>query len=273
MLAGGIAAFALTLQPAQTRSILVQYSAVRAAQCIYESLRKSYPTINKHNDTIWAAAFALCSGQLVYNFIMHPETLDPAYENFLTRVTRVHPAIIQSFRMRFKYNHMDWRALDQYLARAYPDGLPSSQIDVMLRKTPTVIGCELCHAHEPACLSRIINIWPYVFRLMFPVYASLHTIPPIIFGLKRVLKNPSNFIRACLKNSVRSSSFMATFIIIFQSLLCAYRKLHREGLVHGDHPYNYWIFAFIASVSVFVEKPSRRAELALYVHLRYLTLH
>jgi len=273
-LAGGLASFAILFElPGESRWLLAQYTAVRAAQCLYDHYRKKNAVLSRIGDHLYTGMFALSAGQLVYSFVMRPDTLDREYNQFLTRVTRMSTHTIQAFRSHTIDKHIDFATIQEKIVdKYYPSGLPESQLDFIMRRTPAFIDCDLIHPEDPSCPSRIVKIWPYIFRMMLPVYASLHTIPPLVFGLKRVLKDPLKFAEACLKNSLRSSSFMATYILIYQTLLCGHRKLFREGIIQNDYSMNYGIMAFLASISVLIEKPSRRTELAAYVMKFYCVI-
>lgn len=265
--AGFLASLALLFEvPGETRWLLAQYTAVRAAQCVYEHYRKKSEVLGRIGDRLYTAIFALCSGQLVYSFVVRPDVLDREYNAFLTRITRVPLVTITAIRGHLLDGHVNFNALEHELGpKFYPSGFPTDQLDLHLRRTPHVLDCALIHPEEPSCPKRILKIWPYVFRLMFPVYSSLHTIPPLVFGLKRVMGSPVRFFEACLKNSVRSASFMATFILIFQTLLCSHREMFRRGILRKDYKINYWIMGVLSASSVLIEKNSRCVELSLYV--------
>lgn len=265
--AGFLASVALLLEvPGETRWLLAQYTAVRAAQCVYEHYRKKSEMLRRIGDRMYTAIFALCSGQLVYSFVVRPDVLDHEYNGFLTRVTRMPVAAISAIRGHLLDGHLSFHTIEHEIGKKfYPTGFPDDQLDFHLRRTPKILDCALIHPEEPSCPKRIVDIWPYIFRMMFPVYASLHTIPPLVFGLKRVMANPLKFSEACLKNSIRSSSFMATYILIFQALLCTHREMFRRGIVTNDYKMNYWIMGFLSSASVLIEKNTRCIELSLYV--------
>lgn len=265
-LAGAIASLALVLEGSEeTRWMFAQYAAVRAGQCVYEHARTKSKLLAAIGDWLYTGIFAISSGQLVYSFAMRPDTLDREYNSFLNRVTHMPLAVVQAVRDNLHNNWVNYQAMDKIVAKYYPNGLPSSQMHIALRSSPGVIDCHLMHPETSSCAHRIVSMWPFIFRIMFPVYGSLHTFPALAFGPKRVLASPISFLQACLKNTVRSSSFMATYIAIFQTLLCAHRGLFRNGFVRKDHRALYWLFGFISASSVLIEKKSRRIELALYV--------
>lgn len=63
-----------------------------------------------------------------------------------------------------------------------------------------------------------------------------------------------------LKNTLQSSSFLASSGALFQSLLCTVRL----GNI-PDWKYYYWLIGLIAGLGILIEKKPRRSELALYV--------
>ncbi len=261
-IAGGIASLALLLESSpETRWLLAQYTSVRAAQCIYEYYSKRNSYLTKIGNWMYTAIFAISSGQLVYSFCMQPNALDREYQSFLTRVTRLSPVVIQTIRCHLHDRFLNFHQLEATLEKCGA----TIPMEVSLKSSPAMIGCDIIHPEEMSCSMRIIKIWPYIFKLMFPVYASLHTVPPLVFLSKRVIKEPLGFLSTCLKNSIRSSSFMATYIILFQTLLCGHRELFRRGWIHRDHRSFYWLFGFLSSASVLLEKESRRTELTLYL--------
>jgi hypothetical protein len=272
-LAGALASLALIFEVSEeTRWMFAQYAAVRAGQCVYEHARTKIKILSDIGDWLYTGIFALSSGQLVYSFAMRPETLDREYNAFLNRVTHMPLAVVQAVRDNLHDNWVNYHTMDKVVTKFYPNGLPSSQLHIALKSSPGVIDCHLMHPETSSCSHRIISRWPYIFRMMFPVYGSLHTFPALVLGPKRVFASPISFLQACLKNTVRSSSFMATYIVIFQALLCAHRCLSRNGFIRNDHKAIYWLFGTLSAASVLIEKKSRRIELALYVFYLCLSM-
>lgn len=76
---------------------------------------------------------------------------------------------------------------------------------------------------------------------MLPVYGALHTIPPILLRNKNFRNNPSKVLIKALFGTARSCSFLATFVVIFQSLVCVQRNFYMN--LHGKVPA--WVEALI----------------------------
>lgn len=74
-------------------------------------------------------------------------------------------------------------------------------------------------------------------------------------------------ISIAVKNGIQSSTFMSTYVFIFQIILCTQRKFMDLNLLSGEEwRYSFWFMGFLSAVSIFIEKKQRRAELALYVY-------
>jgi hypothetical protein len=52
---------------------------------------------------------------------------------------------------------------------------------------------------------------------MLPVYSALHFIPMLVLRRKHVMRDPLGMLLRALKGTLRSSSFLGVFVIIFQS--------------------------------------------------------
>lgn len=74
-----------------------------------------------------------------------------------------------------------------------------------------------------------------------PVYGALHTIPPILLRNKNFRKDPSKVLTKAFFGTARSCSFLATFVVIFQSLVCTQRNFYMT--FHNKVPA--WIEALI----------------------------
>jgi hypothetical protein len=259
-IAGGLAAITMLLFEGEEsmRRILGHYSAVRALQIFYNksSLYKIW------GDWPYSLLFMLSSGQIVYCFAKRPEILDPEYRAFLTKVTVFHPTIIQTLRNRLWRRHIDFEGVSKIVLKYREESM-----SLALKRHPTMVGCDWIHP-ESTCTKKVLGIWPLIFKMMFPVYGSLHAIPSLIFRPGTILSNPLAFIKAVLLATARSSSFLATFIFIFQFALCAHRNVIGAGILgRKDSFLLYGFFGFLAASSIFIEKENRRVELSLYVPL------
>ncbi len=58
---------------------------------------------------------------------------------------------------------------------------------------------------------------------MLPAYAALHLIPMLILRRKHVQRDPLGMLGRALKGTLRSSSFLGVFVVIFHSK-CSFRR-------------------------------------------------
>ena len=68
-----------------------------------------------------------------------------------------------------------------------------------------------------------------------------------------------------LQNTLRSATFMAAYVQIFQILLCLHRGAIRQGWIAQDWRYLYWLMGAISGLSLPIENKHRRTELTLFV--------
>ena len=76
------------------------------------------------------------------------------------------------------------------------------------------------------------------------------------------LFSPIDELIRTLKNTLQSSSFLASSGAIFQSFLCSMRFANVR-----DWKYYYWLIGSVAGLGILIEKKTRRSELALYVRI------
>jgi len=68
-----------------------------------------------------------------------------------------------------------------------------------------------------------------------------------------------------LLSTVRSTTFLASFVALYQAAICFHRQLFTK-----DHKSVYFFAGLVSSLAILIEKKSRRSELALYVLPRAL---
>lgn len=179
-IAGGISSLSLMMEECETRWVLAQYLLVRALGCAWSNFQSKYPQVapyTRHGD---ALIFALCSGQAVYNFVVRPDTVDPAYKQFLTNVTQMDPLAIDLFRSRIRTGRIDKALLGKLAA--------VRGISILQGIGPSHgnISCDLIHPGR-TCWNRIFWVLYANFKMVFPMYFSLHLIPPLLFRTRKSL--------------------------------------------------------------------------------------
>jgi len=119
------------------------------------------------------------------------------------------------------------------------------------------VPCEAFHPSscEVNALRRFIS----VFKLAIKVYAPVHLAPLVLFKLKALLKDPVHHLQRVLLSIGRSCSFIAMFGFLAKYFLC------RFGRLFGYRALTWVLAVMMGSLSVGLETPSRRTELALYL--------
>lgn len=257
-IAGAVSAITMLLfeQEESIRKILGHYSAVRAFQIIYNqsSLYKFW------GNWPYVLLFMLSSGQVSCSFSNRPEVLDPDYRGFLAKVTGFHPIIVQTLRNKFRGRHIDFDEVAKVILK-YRD----ESMSLAMKRSPEMLSCYWIHP-ESACIHSVFRIWTHVFKIMFPVYGSLHAIPPLLFRPGKIQANPLGYLKSVLLATIRSSTFMATFMFLFRAGLCVYRNAIGVGIFKKrDSPFMYGMFGFLGAIAIMIEKDHRRVELSLYV--------
>jgi hypothetical protein len=152
--------------------------------------------------------------------------------------------------------------------------------------------CAAIHPKRFSCrkdaLIRFYEVWKWVF----PVYGALHFVPVLLFRRALFVKDPLKMLLRTLWGSSRSSAFLGAFVMIcegtFVVCLACLRYVH--DLI-GTYCFKHYLYenlrdldilptrvlnlliskgsfavlGFLAGLSLFVEDPRRRAELAMYV--------
>lgn len=265
--AGTIASISLLLERESTRWILAQYLAVRAIGSATSNTLLKYPRLAKCTSQ-WgdAAIFGICAGQAVYSFVVRPGTVDPAYKAFLTQTTHMSPQVIELFQNLFKTGQVDPVRLSLLISQIKISD--PSKIDSFLHGKLT---CDLIHPNQP-CWMRVPWIFYANFRMFFPMYFSLHLIPTLLFH-SNVFGKMDHLLKSAIRNGAQSSTFMSTYVAVFQTLLCIQRNLMDQGIIRTEWKPSFWLMGFFSAATIFIEKKARRSELVLYVPLPSPSCH
>jgi hypothetical protein len=142
-----------------------------------------------------------------------------------------------------------------------------------------------------SCLAVPLDRFFDVFKWMLPIYGALHFIPAVLFKWKTFMQDPGKMLLKATVGSMRSSAFLAVFVVIYQTLNCCKNQLHktftllrtrriRSPLSTLISPLTYlpqwvvnlliskssfWFSGVAAGLSLFVEAQRRRGELTMYV--------
>ncbi|CAI0417364.1 unnamed protein product [Linum tenue] len=192
--------------------------------------------------------------QVMYSFVMRPESLPKAYHDFIQKTGPVAQPVYKAVRETCRGGPVDIAALSAYLSTK------GKLNPLKLGEAPAIIPCSIIHPGTDSCLVQHGNAASATFRKTFPLYFSLTFVPYVVLHLQKFMDAPARTCWLALRDAVRSTTFLSAFVGIFQSVICMHRKVAVR-----DHKSLYWVAGGLSALSVLFEKKSRRAELALYV--------
>jgi hypothetical protein len=210
--------------------------------------------VGAHGDVLM---FALSSAQVMYAYVMRPETLDPGFWNFIVRAGPIDKETLGAVRAQCSGSPVDLSDLAQYAVpgkdpKAWTTGerLPCVPCAVMHRDT----GCVLCASHAVAASAA-------TFRKCFPFYLSIHLVPFCVLNAAKALRNPVGTVTTATGATIRSTTFISAFVGSYMASICGLRWA-RGG---KEHRAAYYAAGIVAGSMLLIEKKSRRGELALYL--------
>ncbi|SGY70265.1 BQ5605_C004g03131 [Microbotryum silenes-dioicae] len=306
--AGSISGAAVWAEKPSRRVTIGQQMMVRGLQGHYNVAKRRGWINIPHGDVL---LFGLACGQIMESWLMSPEALPSGYRRWITQASRVAEPCLPLNLAASRTGRFDpeqarktitWKSgatprnallIEEY-ARAAENG----------DFGPPFAPCATIHPWVDTCSWVAVDRWQAVFRFvtgrdinsvwMLPVYGALHVIPPILLRSKVFMKDPQRVLRKSVFGTIRSCSFLATFVVIFQSLVCTQRNIY--SMIHGKvpawvervllHKGYYWVSGtsssqrtsafrwannvssltgFLTCLSLFNEEKKRRGELAMYV--------
>ncbi|CAO1623830.1 unnamed protein product [Parajaminaea phylloscopi] len=306
--AGAVSAFAVLVETKDNRISLAQQLFVRGAEGTY-NVAHAKGLINIPHGAV--LAFGLACGQIMYAWLNHPETLPKGYVNWITNASMVTPKATAVHRDIINGRPVDPEAIiKNWFNGQAPspigqtaDGLMkygnvaknagnrrgitaknTTEIMAWLDRVKqgdagAVVPCHIVHPWESSHWWGPLDRFVEVTRWILPVYLTLHFVPALFLRTGSFLKNPVRVILRSIFGSVRSSSFLGVFVIIFQTIFCAAHSLHgrieQSEYLRSVTPKWFldflvgaklhWMAGFLTCGSLFVDHARRRAELAAYV--------
>ncbi|GAA0164329.1 hypothetical protein LIER_19992 [Lithospermum erythrorhizon] len=257
IVAGSIAGLSVVaLDDSSRRRTLALYLFARVAQCAYNSAKSKnklpfWEKYGSHGDSM---LFALASAQVMYAFVMRPESLPKGYQDFIQKTGPVAAPVYKAVRDCCRGSPVDVDTLSTYL---FNKGFSGSS---KLEQFPSIIPCSIIHPHTNSCLLQNVNAAKATFRKTLPLYFSLTFVPFVVLRLQKFTEAPVKTCWHAVTGAVRSTTFLSAFVGLFQGVICLHRKVSLK-----DHKLVYWIAGAVSGLSVLLEKKARRGELALYV--------
>ncbi|KAI9326086.1 hypothetical protein BDR26DRAFT_878038 [Obelidium mucronatum] len=241
-LAGGLACL---MEQRQWRIDMAQQLCVRGLQALFNSL-----SINGH--------FSFRHGNsLIFAYVIWPNTIPDSYYKFILSTGPIPEDILVIFRQQLRGISIRCHQGDEN-RRALSEAV--SIIDF-----PDCVPCGILHPPVDDCNTQMGLTLVKVLRAILPVYASLNFVPMVVLKTRELLRRPQALIFRGVKNTIRSSLFLAVFVSTFMRIACITRTLIQRKIISKDNRYLFWLNGLISSAAIFIEDEKRRSELAMYV--------
>jgi hypothetical protein len=130
------------------------------------------------------------SFQVMYSFVMRPESLPKSYQDFIQKTGPVAQPVYKAVRDSCRGFPVDVVSLSAYLS----DKMNSNY--VKLEEFPSIIPCSVIHPDANSCLVHNANATSATFRKTFPLYFSLTFVPYVVLHLQKVLSSLKLFLLA-----------------------------------------------------------------------------
>ncbi|KAG6841215.1 hypothetical protein C0991_000661 [Blastosporella zonata] len=296
-IAGGIAGgLAIIWETRGRRGVIAQQLFVRGLQASYNAYTTKRNIRVPNGDVL---VFALACGQIVYGFLLRPDTLPHSYHTWIGQAAKVPPECVTMNHDLVRQGSFNVTDLDRLTSRK--DITPSNYTDLLSLRSlllsppdpstltdpiyfPHYAPCSAVHPALTSCASVPLDRFFAVFKWMLPIYGALHFVPAVLFKRAAFMQDPGKVLVRAGLGSLRSSAFLGVCVVMYQSIYCYKHKLHKfltllrfskspsllarvptplvEALISKA---SFWFPGFIAGLSLFVEEKRRRGELAMYV--------
>ncbi|GAA5810268.1 hypothetical protein MFLAVUS_003688 [Mucor flavus] len=221
------------------------------------------------------AIFMLASTEIIFSWFFEPERLPRSYANWITGMSGIDLRLLSVLKgMRSgEWQYGKSSSLGNDLIKYCTQlGIPESYGDPCSGR----VNCLVIHEGNTwGCEVNALNRFYKGFKQIFPVYLSVHLAPPLFFRTARLLENPGASILHILLASVRSSTFLGTYIAIIWYSICVVRTRVGHQLLGVDQrildrTLGPLLGSMLCGLSLLVESKHRRGEMTLYVVPRAL---
>ncbi|KAI0684187.1 hypothetical protein BC835DRAFT_1310648 [Cytidiella melzeri] len=294
VIAGAVAGGAAILCEKNGRRLTIaQQLFVRGLQGSYNAFSTKHNFKIPHGDVI---VFSLCCGQILYGFLLRPDTLPRAYVHWIQEAGKIPKECVAMNRDLVRDHVFKLSDINTLISRA--DITAANHADLVARRTlalasepsygPYFGPCSAVHPWENYCRNVPVERFWNVFKWMVPIYGALHLIPMVLLKRKTVLQDPVKMLVRAGWGTARSSAFLGVFVVIYQSFFCwkhnvwltltalrspATKSLLSSAVKYLPQPFvdmflskpSFWLGGLLCGLSLFVEEARRRPELAMYV--------
>ncbi|KAJ2582749.1 hypothetical protein GGH95_001368 [Coemansia sp. RSA 1836] len=226
------------------------------------------------------ALFSVSTVIIVFTLVFHTDVIPRGYMNFLSRTTgyerfypRTAPIALKTiaYDIRRSYepgSHFHGKVPQGMTTKEYMASIPIAR-DIVCALNDTIrhdyTSCGIFHPKTTSCRLGMLSTALHCFPIALKVYTPLNAAMLVLFKRGQFLKDPRGMLLKLLKSSTRSSVFFTLLATGIINGACGMRALFGRETYFG-----YLAVGLLSGLSVLVEAPSRRIELAMYCFLRAL---
>ncbi|KAJ1666467.1 hypothetical protein IW140_004866 [Coemansia sp. RSA 1813] len=211
---------------------------------------------------------------IVYVLVFHTKVLPRGYMTFLGKASgydTIYPrktaSAMASVGQEVLYGRNRGAIPRGMTTKEYLATLPLASDIVPAAKDGTLrhnfVACGIFHPHTTSCVHGVLSTALASFPYAFKVYAPLNAAVLLIFKRAKLFRDPQHALLSLAKSSARSSLFFTLIVLGIVNGSCVVRSL-----LGRDSFYGYLVTGAVGGLTVLVEAPSRRVELAMYCFLR-----
>ena len=118
--------------------------------------------------------------QVMYAYVMRPETLPESYLEFIVRTGPIAKPVLKAVRESCRNEPIDMAPLSAFVLSR------NGGIDMNLDQNCQLIPCAVIHPDTVFCTKQIAKATNSTFKKTFPLYMSLTFVPFVVLNLQKV---------------------------------------------------------------------------------------
>ncbi|QRV88149.1 hypothetical protein RhiJN_16167 [Ceratobasidium sp. AG-Ba] len=220
LVAGGIAGLAVAFEAEGRRLTIAQQLFVRGLQGSYNYWSGRFGIKIPFGDVM---VFSLCCGQILYAFLLSPDTIPRSYRVWIQTASKVQPEAVSMNHSLVRKGTFDLEDVKRLISwkRTTPGNKVRLQAELEAAERgdfgPRFASCAAVHPFFDSCWSVPLDRFMTVSAWMAPIYGALHFIPMLLFKRGEFMKYPGKMLKRSAYGTARSSAFLGVFVVIYQS--------------------------------------------------------
>jgi hypothetical protein len=197
--------------------------------------------------------FVLGAMQIMYCWHLEPSVLPKSYGTWISKMGGLDDRIVTGTRQIID-------KVQPVSSISFASWCKDQKIPHYQHKYPNLLPCDVFHPLEPrSCTVHAAKRWLIGFRDALPLYSFVHLMPLVLFRLRALLSAPLPMLARTVSGIFCSTAFLTSFQAIYWTTFCTGRSI-----LGADSRAVSIASGTLAGLSLLWEKPSRRAELALF---------